>query len=472
MNLSFLCRIYVASAHFKTPLMSPTMMEFDAVFCYPTNPLCSLLVLPLSEEKNKNKTLAIAGNSTQPRFVQLYTSKSFSEKRSMLVNPDEEDDTENNALVPAGGGTKPSGTKSSENLSKHVLSPLLVDAISKTAQVVWANTKKQEGLTGRSDVRLQTAVGMPVAMDNSGNMCIVVMFSPNNIQSTDDALEYLQSITQSATSTSIPSLYPVFDPKVGTLAACPQHAKSNQVLPLLASTLNDGVETRFVSLEVGQSNAIADPREAPEVHTKHELAAAPKDCFGIPMLPSFAELGGPGVGNDRAATAQNSQLSDAFDEASYGVWSTIMENIDQSDVGPLFDSANQQNPNSADDANQGGNPPFNAQNNSFSAPLRTTKKISMSKQRRDRLEEFATAFLNVSVFDVADVWIPLDGQLDYLSHVISTSSTTTNEVLNSFMGASENILIKYWSGAVGRAFSSGNPVWSANPVSYYGMLGF
>ena len=386
----------------------------------------------------------------------------------MLVGPDEEDDTEN-ALVPA--GARPTSSKGSENLSKHVLSPLLVDAISKTAQVVWANTKKQEGLTGRSDVRLQTAVGMPVAMDNNGNMCIVVMFSPNNIQSTDDALEYLQSITQSATSTSIPSLYPVFDPKLGTLAACPHHERSNQVLPLLASTLNDGVETRFVSLEVGHLNSDSDPREAPEIHTKHELAAAPKDCFGIPMLPSFAELGGPGVGGN--ASSENSQLSDAFDEASYGVWSTIMENIEQSDVGPLFDSGNQQNPNSmhmASDSMSGngdGNPDMSAQSNIFSGPVRTTKKISMSKARKERLEEFAGAFLNVSVFDVADVWIPLDGQLDYLSHVISVSSTHTNESLNSFMEASENILIKYWSGAVGRAFSSGNPVWSANPVSFF-----
>jgi len=41
--------------------------------------------------------------------------------------------------------------------------------------------KNEEGLIGRSDIRLQTAVGMPVAMDAAGNMCVVVMFSPNEL---------------------------------------------------------------------------------------------------------------------------------------------------------------------------------------------------------------------------------------------------------------------------------------------------
>jgi hypothetical protein len=96
------------------------------------------------------------------------------------------------------------------DLKKHVLSPQLVNAISSSAKVLWTNSHNQEGLLGRSDARLQTAVGMPVAVDGNGNMCVVVMFSPNQIQKSDDAMEYLQSISQSATSTSIPCLMPVF----------------------------------------------------------------------------------------------------------------------------------------------------------------------------------------------------------------------------------------------------------------------
>lgn len=127
------------------------------------------------------------------RFVQLYTSKSYEDRRSMLVSPEEQVEEEEDS-----------------DLKKHVLSPQLVNAISSSAKVLWTNSHEQEGLLGKSDVRLQTAVGMPVAVDGNGNMCVVVMFSPNQIQNTDDAMDYLQSISQSATSTSIPCLMPVF----------------------------------------------------------------------------------------------------------------------------------------------------------------------------------------------------------------------------------------------------------------------
>lgn len=385
------------------------------------------------------------------RFVQLYTSKSYADRRSMLVRPTEEENE--NALV-----SGKSLQNDNSNLEKHVLSPLLVDAISKTAQVVWANTKKQEGLTGRSDIRLQTAVGMPVAVDSNGNMCVVVMFSPNNIQSTDDAIEYLQSISRSASSSSIPSLLPAFDPKAGVVTTFPHHHPTNQFIPLLASSSIDGVTTRFVSLDENPHES-SEPHFTPEVHSAHDLAAAPKDCFGIPMLPSFAELGATGY----TESYPNALASDAFDEASYGVWSTIMENIEH-----IADNEEQQ---SYGARNTAGLDSFSgvhmSQESHFTVeePVYAINKAVMPCERRERLEEFVSAFLDVSVFDAADVWIPIGGQSDYLGHVTSVTSTETNESLNEFQRVSEGILIKYWSGAVGRAFSSGNPVWSANPVS-------
>ena len=160
--------------------------------------------MAMSEEKPSengsnnpnNGTLVANGDKQKLRFVQLYTSKSYAKHRSSLVTPPEDkkdEDYHDHQHQHDHECTR-------DDLEKHKLSPRLVDAISKTAQVVWANTLKQEGLTGRSDIPLHTAVGMPVALDADGNMCVVVMFSPNNIQSTDEAMEYLQSISRSATS--------------------------------------------------------------------------------------------------------------------------------------------------------------------------------------------------------------------------------------------------------------------------------
>ena len=166
---------------------------------------------------------------------------------------------------------------SSDNLEKHVLSPTLVEAISRTAQVVWAHTKKSEGLTGRSDIRLQTAVGMPVAVDRDGNMCVVVMFSPNNIRSTDNAMEYLQSISRSATSTSIPCLMPAFDPGQGLLSVQHHHPNSSiNEAQKLSHVLTDDVITRFVPLD---KNLMGDaqPFAIPEVHNDQSLESALRD---------------------------------------------------------------------------------------------------------------------------------------------------------------------------------------------------
>jgi hypothetical protein len=363
----------------------------------------------------------------------------------MLVKPANEEDYYN-AVV--NGSNQEEDTASTADQNQHVLSPLLVDAISKTAQVVWAHTRKKEGLLGRSDIRLQTAVGMPVAVDGNGNMCVVVMFSPNNIQSTDDAMEYLQSISRSATSDSIPSLLPAFDPKQG-LVSLPHHNPSNQVIPLLTSPcMSDGVTTRFVSLDDAIGSAALS---VPEVHSDHDLANAPKDCFGIPMLPSVAEL--EGTGNTTFANVQGATVSDAFDEASYGVWSTIMETFGENpETDGILDE-------------DGAEQTLNFPTTEASDPVYAVDRPVMPQDRKDRLEEFASAFLEVSVFDVAEVWVPIAGQSDFLGQVTSISSTDSNQALNEFTRMSEKILIKCWSGAIGRAFSSGNPVWSANQVS-------
>lgn len=364
------------------------------------------------------------GGSRKPRFVQLYTSKSYENRRADLVNPPENDKEEQN--IPTRGLRRSS---SSENLQKHVLSPRLVDAISKTTQVVWANTEKQEGLIGRSDIRLQTAVGMPVAMDSNGNMCCVVMFSGSHLQSTDDAVDFLHSISQSATSSSIPCLLPVFDPASSDMKRLPPSQNTLNA----PNSLGEGVTARYVSLVDKRK----DSEDIGTFSSARNLNDAPKDTFGIPMLPIPAELGG----------SPNDESLEVFDEASYGIWTTIMETL--AEAGDEFAdfAANDVEMLTTDD----------------SLHVNFTTAPRMSVPRRERLEEFCLAFLGMSVFEMADVWIPAgDEYPDSLRHVMSVLDDTNNQNLLNFARQSESTLIKGWMGAVGRAYSSGNPVWSTN----------
>jgi len=331
------------------------------------------------------------------RFVQLYTSKSFENHRSDLLNP------------------------SPTNLQEHKLSPRLVNAISTTAQVVWANSKvHHQGLAGRSDVVLQTAVGMPVAVDHSGNMCVVVMFSPMNIPSTDDALEFLRCIGKGAVSPSIPCLRPVFDANhhMKLPSADSGDAGTNANTNAL-TLLGDGVNARFVSM------------------ASHELAQAPQDTFGIPLLPDDEDF-----------------VLDAFDEASYGVWATIMEGLLEEDVPSATDAF----------------PVVQDVTESLEALVlapQIPQAFHFHERQKERLEEFCHAFLGMSVFDLAEVWVPVgESHPDALRLGLAVLTEEENPSLQDFCYYSSDKMIKLWSGAIGRAYSSGNPVWSTSHHIY------
>lgn len=184
------------------------------------------------------------------------------------------------------------------------------------------------------------------------------------------------------------------------------------------------------------------------------MTSAPKDCFGIPMLPSFAELGNSAA--DEAHKQSPSPFGDPFDEASFGVWATIMHSPDEGNSPEGGQSPEMQSiVPSGPQYDDNDIPRFDA---IIDQPV-------MPIHRRERLEEFCSAFLEMSVFDVSDVWMPAGGQAyDTLGHVTSIVSTKQNSLLNEFTLVSQYAQIKLWSGAVGRAFASGNPVWSANYV--------
>ena len=224
---------------------------------------------------------------------------------------------------------------------------------------------------------------------------------------------------------------------------------------------------------------------------RHDLKAAPKDCFGkssddslldalnpiffsdfflvfnlmfegIPMLPAFAELGS--TRDDEAINFDST--ADAFDEASYGVWNTIMENlVDNPNMMHSDEKKSADLPSQNSHSQVGNNASFSRGSSSSTLSILSTKSDQMPQVRIDRLEEFASAFLGMSLFDIADVWLPTSPEdFDSLTHVTTVTATNDVKLLEEFRSVSSQTLIKVWSGAVGRAFGSGNPVWSSNQV--------
>ena len=466
---------------------------------------------------NNNNNNNGGGRKKTPkkRFLQLYTSKAYCDQRSKLVQPhDNEDGTDG-----GGGGdvgpTSPSKSSSRE-LSvrrtsgvsleldeEHVLSPRIVEAVTRSTQVVWANCQKTEGLLGRSDIKLQTAIGMPVGLDESGNVWVVVMFSPKNVESSTDAIDYLQYISRSAASVSIPCLLPVVGDggregggrnggdegmlRPTTSAKSIGHGgeegidnndrqlhhnqhhlvsiKPRTKQPDHTQELGDGVTAKFVSFKInddydGRRGGSMCDDEDQGLRRRNSLRNAPKDDYGIPILPDS----NPSMQTKRQhALSLGSSfddviehaISDAFDDASYGVWSTIMD----ATAVPSEDDSNK-TPTIV--------------NGGKSRVSEETIDHAEMHSIQERLEEFATAFLGMSVFDVADAWTTTSASYDSLSNcdgddptlncLFTVAATNSNQEINDLMDVSWDAKIGTFDGAVGRAFSSGYPVWSSVKV--------
>ena len=96
---------------------------------------CSVLGFEIGE-------LWCAGTTKRPilRFLQLYSSPSYKDEHKILVRPDSvENQKEHN----------------------HQFSPMICRCVCEGGQIVWANTRALKGLTGRKDLALNTAVGVP-----------------------------------------------------------------------------------------------------------------------------------------------------------------------------------------------------------------------------------------------------------------------------------------------------------------------
>jgi len=377
-------------------------------------------------------TLKKGRNSERSRkikFLQLYTSKSYNNRR-------------NDLLRPASGEC--------EDTQKHVLSPDVVDVISSTAQVVWAHFPEREGLLGRSDMRLQTAVGMPVAVDSDGSMCVVVMFSAKHMRSNQNAMEYLNLFKHTTKFPSIPCLLPVVDSNNKKLVYSPQRFSDWQDQKLKSVSGYQGGKKKIIS----------------EIPTNHEVTLAPKDHYGIPILPSTAEL--DISQREKGSSPLSEDLAFAFDHASYGVWSTIMNLPSDDDTNAALKmklslKASQSNYPLPTVTTPKGSPLFSL-TSSCDSILLSGERLCTPPERGDRLEEFASAFLGMSVFDLADVWIPdLNRSGDVrLNHLCSVSVADRNEGLNCLMEVSQNLVIKARSGVIGKVYNSGNPIWGTN----------
>lgn len=132
-------------------------------------------------------TIFFVGQAPFLRFIQLYTSPTYEDFHSLLVQPD--------------AATHGDQNGSGHDEEKHRFSPIICRGVCDGGHIVWANTRISEGLTGRIDLPLNTAVGVPIC--SIGNdLYILVLFAVGLISMTPQAVEYLTTIARAVTEGS------------------------------------------------------------------------------------------------------------------------------------------------------------------------------------------------------------------------------------------------------------------------------
>ena len=381
------------------------------------------------------------------KFVQLYTSKAYDVHRSKLVFPND--------------------SGSSSNNKDHILSPCLINAICKhhnsNAKVIWANSDDEKsgstqianGLLGRSDVLLRTAIGMPFAVDKDGNTCVVVMFSPYSLKHSDDAIDHLKFISLSATNRNIPCLLPLSEKDDDSFHQLKNKINSSKFngdtfssinqkgvifpLPTNNADIGNGVKAHFLSFDRGTS-----------IHFSQSITES--NILNVsPMTGSLSPFDIPRK-RPRNLSFDDTPFS-LDDDSNYAVWSTIMNT-------ELIDSLTSTYDSITDFTDTG----VVSKVSQCSLEVRTiNEEIDLYKDKLCRLEEFALGFLGMSVFDIADIWMP-ENSMDenvLLKNVLTVSKDPKNDDFLAFEGFSRSANIPLWTGTIGRAFVTFQTVWNS-----------
>jgi hypothetical protein len=497
------------------------------------------------------------------KFVQLYTSKSYDDQRKNLIVPEEDEDEFPEDLPPSppsadaaasaatttttttttvvhntrsSRGTAPATTTSSAisvnsstaptkpiirstsgtnlaDVAKHVLSPQLVDAIAKSTQVIWANCQDSNGLLGRSDMKLQTAVGLPVAVDSDGNMCVVLMFSPRNLESSKDSMEYLQAIFKFA-SGNMGALLPVLPPSESEDADGgmdsdeydsddtddsfrPAHLpasttthflslrkplKRSMSMPALSSLAAESSSSDQVGLSSSYDGRSSGGIQVTHVHA---LSTAPRDSFGIPMLPSSSEMTeGDIVRHSSSASVKSlsertaetvddtdsgSQSPDSeVDEFAYNVWEAVLNPSTATTSTAILNQAALEVSN-VDVGSLAGKeiePSLLELPNTLLTAARPSSGFILEETTRHRVEEFVRGFLGLSSFDAADVFFSHPTHRS-LTQIFTLGSETAPVEFECFRTLTSPVTLSPWEGAAGTAYSTANPLWSSDRSLVY-----
>ena len=81
---------------------------------------------------------------------------------------------------------------------KHICSPLICEIIAAGADIIWANSKDPAGLLGRPDLKVRTAIGVPICSAGNAGDFVLLLFSTRYKESSPATTKFLSDLARAA----------------------------------------------------------------------------------------------------------------------------------------------------------------------------------------------------------------------------------------------------------------------------------
>lgn len=432
------------------------------------------------------------GQSPTLKFIQLYTSPTYTDFHNLLIRPICPEDQEE---------------------EKHRFSPIICRCVCDGGQMVWANTRTLEGLVRRTDMPLNTAVGMPICSVGS-DLCILVLFAVKCIPMTPNSIEFLLSIARAA-STGNGGFVPA------SLSTTVTAAKTEQFVGLwdmeeLLETYSADVAFRL--LPIGKLQAFMDHKEMIAFIEVFEEFKQVRDCsFQLkqleslqpgrqrkayfigerPRSSSITSEGSAGWYDDTlgdsnssssfvspptteaatctavvtAASSSQAKSSLSYNVAENDIDSSAYVSMSLNDKGPgAFSLKVDKLVDMEDEPSTAANLlPFRINNpkpegNKFAVPIDSRKSY---RQDSTRFHEFLVAILGMTVFDAGELWFVSEKSAQPELYVVA--ALYRDNSLYSWTTQAKELRLQIGEDIPGQVLKTAQPYWDEKYCSTHAI---
>ena len=401
---------------------------------------CAVLDFDIGElwcAKKSSSSSSSSSSSTKSQtvfsFLQLHTSPTYEDKYSLLIHPSNKDNHD-------------------KDEDTHVFSPIICRGVCDGGQIVWANTRLSAGLTGKSEMPLNTAVGIPLcSIDN--DLYIIVLFAEKSIFMNPNSIEFLS-----------------------TLARAVYVGESSGFLP---SSISLPVKPANAELFVGiwdmmefvkkYSSEIAFhllPIDRLETFFAYQEASVFKDLYFAKQNNLDNRIKGDTKERSDSICSQgwaaiNNEVMDS--QSSQG-WSTINNELNINNQGSAQKSSakvalyenmkqeSQEKQQQQQQQQQQEQQPMPDNSTYPNGPIDVRKSY---KREQSRFHEFIVSMLEMTYFDSAELWL----LSDQTNELYVVAALHRHKLMQTWISQSEDIRFKKGIDMPGYIWEMGRPHW-------------